>query len=187
MPVAHSRVSTGTPGHPTPTGVFSIIQKDRWHRSNLYGNAPMSFMQRITWSGVAMHQGIVPNYPASHGCIRLPEAFARQLWATTKMGARVIVARGDVTPVAIAHAKLFTTSARAGGAKSKPSLSRRAESSSTDLVRQAYSALETARPLPSPTRSRPTRRSPATLPSPPWRARKKSPSRRQPRLRRRMS
>jgi lipoprotein-anchoring transpeptidase ErfK/SrfK len=107
QPVAHSRVSTGQPGHATPTGVFSIIQRDRWHRSNLYGNAPMWFMQRITWSGVAMHQGIVPNYPASHGCIRLPEAFARQMWGTTKMGARVIVSYGDVTPVAISHAKLF--------------------------------------------------------------------------------
>ena len=106
-PIAHSRVSTGTRSHPTPTGVFSIIQKSRWHRSNIYGDAPMFYMQRITWSGVALHQGVVPNQPASHGCIRLPEAFARQLWATTKMGARVIIARGPVAPVAIAHPKLF--------------------------------------------------------------------------------
>jgi lipoprotein-anchoring transpeptidase ErfK/SrfK len=108
QPIAHSRVSTGQPGHSTPTGVFSVIQKDRWHRSNLYGDAPMFYMQRITWSGVAMHQGIVPNYPASHGCIRLPEAFAKQLWGITRLGVRVIVARGEVTPVAISHAKLFT-------------------------------------------------------------------------------
>jgi lipoprotein-anchoring transpeptidase ErfK/SrfK len=65
-------------------------------------------MQRITWSGVAMHQGIVPNYPASHGCIRLPEAFARQMWGITKLGVRVIVAHGDVTPVPIANERLFT-------------------------------------------------------------------------------
>ena len=78
--IAHSRVSTGQRGHSTPTGVFSIIQKDRWHRSNIYDDAPMYFMQRITWSGVALHQGVVPNYPASHGCIRLPEAFAKQMW-----------------------------------------------------------------------------------------------------------
>ena len=65
QPIAHSRVSTGVPGHPTPTGVFSVIQKDRWHRSNLYYNAPMFFMQRITWSGVAMHSGVVPSGPAS--------------------------------------------------------------------------------------------------------------------------
>src|SRR3954469_98586 len=107
-PIAHSRVSTGVPGHATPTGVFSVIQKDRWHRSNIYDNAPMFYMQRITWSGVAMHQGVVPNGPASHGCIRLPEAFARQMWTTTKMGARVIIARSEVTPAAITHVKLFT-------------------------------------------------------------------------------
>jgi len=106
-PIAHARVSTGTRSHPTPTGVFSIIQKSRWHRSNIYDDAPMFYMQRITWSGVALHQGVVPNQPASHGCIRLPEAFARQLWATTKMGARVIIARGPVAPVAVAHPKLF--------------------------------------------------------------------------------
>jgi lipoprotein-anchoring transpeptidase ErfK/SrfK len=105
--IAHSRVSSGQRGHSTPTGVFSIIQKDRWHRSNLYDDAPMYFMQRLTWSGVALHQGVVPNYPASHGCIRMPEAFARQLWTTTRMGVRVIIAHGEVAPVAIAHAKLF--------------------------------------------------------------------------------
>jgi lipoprotein-anchoring transpeptidase ErfK/SrfK len=107
QPIAHSRVSTGTRSHPTPTGVFSIIQKSRWHRSNLYDDAPMFFMQRITWSGVALHQGVVPNHPASHGCIRMPEAFARQMWTATSMGARVIVSRGEVAPVAIAHPNLF--------------------------------------------------------------------------------
>jgi hypothetical protein len=108
QPIAHSRVSTGVPGHPTPTGVFSVIQKDRWHRSNLYYNAPMYFMQRVTWSGVAMHQGVVPRGPASHGCIRLPEAFARQMWGITKLGVRVIIARSDVTPVPISNERLFT-------------------------------------------------------------------------------
>ena len=86
QPIAHSRVSTGMAGHSTPKGVFSVIQKDRWHHSNIYSNAPMYFMQRITWSGVAMHQGYVPNYAASHGCIRLPEAFAKQMWGLTKLG-----------------------------------------------------------------------------------------------------
>src|SRR5437660_9900115 len=108
QPIARSRVSTGVPGHPTPTGVFSIIQKDRWHRSNIYYNAPMYFMQRVTWSGVAMHQGVVPNSPASHGCIRLPESFARQMWGITKLGVRVIIARSEVTPVPIANDRLFT-------------------------------------------------------------------------------
>src|SRR4029453_14738880 len=108
QPISHSRLSTGVPSHPTPTGVFSVIQKDRWHRSNLYYNAPMYFMQRVTWSGVAMHQGVVPRGPASHGCIRLPEAFARQMWGITKLGVRVIIARSDVTPVAISNERLFT-------------------------------------------------------------------------------
>jgi lipoprotein-anchoring transpeptidase ErfK/SrfK len=107
-PIARSRVSTGVPSHPTPTGVFSVIQKDRWHRSNLSHNAPMFFMQRVTWSGVAMHQGVVPRGPASHGCIRLPEAFARQMWGITKLGVRVIIARSDVTPAAISNERLFT-------------------------------------------------------------------------------
>jgi lipoprotein-anchoring transpeptidase ErfK/SrfK len=107
-PIAHTRVSTGTRSHPTPTGVFSVIQKDRWHRSNLYGDAPMFYMQRITWSGVAMHQGVVPNHPASHGCIRLPEAFAKQLWGTSKLGARVIITRGEAAPAPFSHARLFT-------------------------------------------------------------------------------
>ena len=108
QPIARTHVSTGVPGHPTPTGVFSIIQKDRWHRSNLYYNAPMFFMQRVTWSGVAMHQGVVPRGPASHGCIRLPESFARQLWGITKLGVRVIIARSEVTPLPIANDRLFT-------------------------------------------------------------------------------
>src|SRR5262245_24478726 len=108
QPIARSRVSTGVPSHPTPTGVFSVIQKDRWHRSNLYYNAPMFFMQRVTWSGVAMHQGVVPSGPASHGCIRLPEAFARQMWGITKLGARVIIVRSEVTPVPISNKRLFT-------------------------------------------------------------------------------
>ncbi|GIL00573.1 MAG: L,D-transpeptidase [Alphaproteobacteria bacterium] len=105
--VARSRVSTGTRANPTPTGVFSVIEKDRWHWSNLYDSAPMHFMHRITWSGLALHQGIVPNYPASHGCIRLPEAFVSQLWGVTRLGARVIIVRGEATPVEISHPRLF--------------------------------------------------------------------------------
>ena len=107
VPVAQGPVSTGVPGHPTPTGVFSIIEKDRYHHSNLYSDAPMPFMQRITWSGVALHEGVLPGYPASHGCIRMSHDFARKLWPVTKLGVRVVVARGDLAPVAFAHPKLF--------------------------------------------------------------------------------
>ncbi len=105
--IARSSVSTGTPHHPTPLGVFSVIEKQRWHRSNLYSAAPMPYMQRITWSGVALHAGVVPGHPASHGCIRLKNGFAVQLWGLTKRGTRVIVARDDVEPVAITNPHLF--------------------------------------------------------------------------------
>jgi lipoprotein-anchoring transpeptidase ErfK/SrfK len=105
--VAQAPVSTGVPGRPTPTGVFSIIQKDRFHHSNLYSNAPMPFMERITWSGVALHEGPLPGYPASHGCIRLTHDFAERLWQVARLGVRVIVARTDVVPVDIAHPRLF--------------------------------------------------------------------------------
>jgi hypothetical protein len=105
-PVAVSPISTGMPGHPTPMGVFSVIQKQRWHHSNLYSNAPMPYMQRITWSGVALHAGVVPGHPASHGCIRLPDRFAVRLWGMTKVGARVIITRGTASPYEITHPRL---------------------------------------------------------------------------------
>ena len=101
-------VSTGMSGFPTPTGVFSVIQKNRYHRSNIYSGAPMPFMQRITWSGVAMHAGVLPGYPASHGCIRLTHNFASELWGMTRMGVRVIVAPEDVHAVEFAHPALPT-------------------------------------------------------------------------------
>ena len=104
---AESPVSTGMAGHLTPLGVFSVIEKQKWHRSNIYSGAPMPYMQRITWSGVAMHQGVLPGYPASHGCIRLPAAFAIKLWAWTQRGARVIITPGEISPSDFAHPKLI--------------------------------------------------------------------------------
>jgi lipoprotein-anchoring transpeptidase ErfK/SrfK len=95
---AETPISTGMRGHPTPMGVFSVIEKDRYHHSNIYSGAPMPFMQRITWSGVAMHAGVLPGYPASHGCIRMPMAFAVKMWGWTKMGARVVVTPGEIAP-----------------------------------------------------------------------------------------
>jgi L,D-transpeptidase catalytic domain len=105
--VADTKISTGTPSHPTPTGIFSIIQKNRWHRSNLYGNAPMFYMHRLTWSGIALHEGHLPGYAASHGCIRMPTDFVSRLWNVSKMGMRVVVTRTELTPQDFAHAKLF--------------------------------------------------------------------------------
>jgi lipoprotein-anchoring transpeptidase ErfK/SrfK len=104
--IARSSVSTGVSNHPTPSGVFSVISKQRWHRSNLYSDAPMPYMQRITWSGIALHAGVLPGYPASHGCIRLKWDFAIRLWHLTKRGTRVIIAPSDVRPVEIANPRL---------------------------------------------------------------------------------
>lgn len=87
-----STASTGKKGHETPTGVFTILQKNKDHYSNLYNNAPMPYMQRLTWGGIALHAGGLPGYPASHGCIRLPSEFARQLFEITSTGMTVVVA-----------------------------------------------------------------------------------------------
>jgi lipoprotein-anchoring transpeptidase ErfK/SrfK len=105
---AEAPVSTGMKGHPTPMGAFSIIQKHKFHHSNIYSGAPMPYMQRITWSGVAMHAGVLPGYPASHGCIRMPMAFAVKMWNWTKMGARVVVTPGEMTPAPFSHPLLAT-------------------------------------------------------------------------------
>ncbi|MDC7677508.1 L,D-transpeptidase [Asticcacaulis machinosus] len=94
-----STVSTGKPGHETPTGVFTILQKDADHRSNIYNNAPMPFQQRLTWGGVALHAGGLPGYPESHGCVHLPYNFARELFRTTELGATVVVAGNAAHPV----------------------------------------------------------------------------------------
>lgn len=118
--VAQSPISSGMPGHATPTGVFSVIQKQYFHRSNIYSAAPMPYMQRLTWSGIAMHGGVLPGYAASHGCIRLPEQFAIRLWGTTQPGVRVIVTRGQVKPVEIAHAALFVPKAKDAPAIAPP-------------------------------------------------------------------
>lgn len=89
--VGVASVSTGKAGKETPTGTFRILQKKTFHRSNLYSNAPMPFMQRLTWDGIALHAGDNPGYPASHGCIRFPSGFAKQLFAMTDMGGTVVV------------------------------------------------------------------------------------------------
>jgi hypothetical protein len=110
--IARSSVSTGVEGHPTPLGVFSVLSKKKWHRSNIYSAAPMPYMQRITWSGIALHAGDLPGYPASHGCIRLTNDFAIRLWHLTKRGTRVIIAHEDVRPVEITNPQLFVPKPR---------------------------------------------------------------------------
>ena len=95
--VALSTISSGKPGKETPTGVFPILQKKRDHRSNLYDDAPMPYMQRLTWDGIALHAGRIPGYPASHGCIRLPHAFAERLFDITERDHTLVVVADDST------------------------------------------------------------------------------------------
>jgi hypothetical protein len=89
--IAASTTSTGTKGRETPTGAFSILQKELMHRSGTYDDAPMPYMQRLTSKGVAMHSGNLPGYSASHGCIRLPKDFAKLLYAVTQIGTPVTI------------------------------------------------------------------------------------------------
>lgn len=94
-----STVSTGKPGHETPTGVFQILQKDANHHSSTYNNAPMYFQERLTWDGVALHAGGLPGYPESHGCVHLPYTFAKELFQITSMGGTVVVTGRAGAPV----------------------------------------------------------------------------------------
>ena len=117
--IGYTTVSTGRPGHRTPTGRFEILEKRREHYSNLYNNAPMPFMQRLTWGGIALHAGHIPGTPASHGCVRLPLEFSRLLFGVTQRGSTVHIidasptadtalslARGEQQPVPAAPAPL---------------------------------------------------------------------------------
>ena len=97
--VAVSTISSGRDSHPTPTGIFPIMEKKRFHRSNQYDDAPMPYMQRLDTYGIAFHAGELPGYPASHGCIRLPTNFAAKLFGATEVGTPVLVGRYEVTTV----------------------------------------------------------------------------------------
>jgi peptidoglycan hydrolase-like protein with peptidoglycan-binding domain len=101
--IAEVPVSSGKPGHTTPTGVFSILHKRKFHRSNLYSNAPMPWMQRLTWTGIALHEGKLPGYPASHGCVRLPEGFAEEFYGMTSAGAHVVITGDMIEPRIVDH------------------------------------------------------------------------------------
>jgi lipoprotein-anchoring transpeptidase ErfK/SrfK len=96
--IAVSAVSTGKEGHETPVGQFTILQKDVNHHSNKYDDAPMPYMERLTWDGVAIHGGRDPGYPASHGCVRVPLAFAKKLYAITALGAHVSIVDDATAP-----------------------------------------------------------------------------------------
>lgn len=101
--IARSTVSTGRKGHRTPTGVFQILQKQKRHFSNKYNSAPMPYMERLTWDGIALHAGNLPGYPASHGCIRLPLEFSKLLYDVTPMGGTVVIADEEHGGANLAH------------------------------------------------------------------------------------
>ena len=108
--IAVSTCSTGKPGHRTPTGVFTILQKDKHHRSSTYNNAPMPNMNRLTWSGIALHAGQLPGYPASHGCVRLPLKFSELLFGITQIGTPVIIADAATYPTTVVNPGMVLSS-----------------------------------------------------------------------------
>lgn len=116
--------STGKPGHTTPTGVFTILQKDKDHHSKTYNNAAMPYTERLTWDGVALHAGGLPGYPSSHGCVHLPSEFARLLFGITDVGMTVVVAKRGTAPANVVHpAALAPVDPRSGADVEVPRLS----------------------------------------------------------------
>jgi len=111
VPIGISTVSTGREGHRTPTGVFTVLEKQVTHFSSIYDSAPMPFMQRLTWGGVALHAGHLPGYPASHGCIRLPAGFARLIYAETRLGMTVVITDSDALPALVTTQDMFAANA----------------------------------------------------------------------------
>ena len=114
VPIGVSTVSTGKKAHETPTGVFTILQKHVVHKSSLYDDAPMPFMQRLTWRGIALHAGSLPGFPASHGCIRLPLQFAKHLYGVTKLGLTVVITKEAAVPRLAPTPDLLSSGARQG-------------------------------------------------------------------------
>src|SRR6187399_2946411 len=111
--ILRAPVSTGVKERETPAGVFAVVDKERDHRSNMYDDAWMPHMQRITWNGIALHGGPLPGYAASHGCVRMPFGFAEKLFNKTRIGMRVIIAPDDPAPVDFSHPALLVPKAEA--------------------------------------------------------------------------
>src|SRR6202165_2976997 len=114
--ILRAPVSTGTKERETPAGVFAVVDKEIDHRSNMYDDAWMPHMQRITWNGIALHGGPLPGYAASHGCVRMPFGFAEKLFDKTRIGMRIIISPNDAEPVEFSHPALFVPKADAGAA-----------------------------------------------------------------------
>jgi len=135
--ILRAPVSTGTKGRETPAGIFAVVEKKEDHRSNMYDDAHMPHMQRITWNGIAMHGGPLPGYAASHGCIRLPFGFAQRLFTKTSMGMRVIISPNDAAPIEFTHPILFSPKTEAVSAAPE-----RAQSAAREAAEAARAAEE---------------------------------------------
>src|SRR5882757_3120338 len=133
--ILRAPVSTGTTEYETPAGVFAIVQKKKDHHSNMYDDAWMPHMQRITWNGIALHGGPLPGYAASHGCVRLPFGFAERLFEKPRIGMRVIISPNDAAPVEFSHQALLQPNAEAIAA---------APARTEPLVREAAEAAKAA-------------------------------------------
>src|SRR5579862_6651243 len=118
--IGATTVSTGRPGHVTPTGVFTVLQKQKEHRSTIYDGAPMPYMERLTWGGVALHAGGLPGYPESHGCIHLPSEFARLLFAISPSGMTVVIASDATAPESVSHPGYLAPVKNVGGEPLEP-------------------------------------------------------------------
>ena len=114
--IGATTVSTGRAGHLTPTGVFTVLQKQKEHRSTIYDGAPMPYMERLTWGGIALHAGGLPGYPESHGCVHLPSEFARLLYEISPDGMTVVIASDSSAPRQVAHPGFLAPVSVAGGA-----------------------------------------------------------------------
>ena len=142
-PVLQAPVSTGSRTYETPAGIFTVLQKNRDHVSNLYEDAEMPFMQRITWSGVALHAGALPGYRASHGCVRLPYRFAERLFDLTSVGTRVVIAPKNVDAINITH-PLLQRLGRDGASATATQDIERAREIATDALAEADAAAKLA-------------------------------------------
>ena len=143
--ILRAPVSTGTTGRETPAGVFSVVEKDRDHRSNLYDDAHMPHMLRITWNGIALHGGPLPGYAASHGCVRMPFGFAEKLFDKVRIGTRVIISPADAEPVELSHPVLFSPkSAAIAAAPARAETLAREADEATRLAQQTKNAAAVA-------------------------------------------
>src|ERR1700685_3803185 len=118
--IGATTVSTGRPGHLTPTGVFTVLQKQKEHRSTIYDGAPMPYMERLTWGGIALHAGGLPGYPESHGCIHLPSEFAQRLFDISPNGMTVVIGTEQTAPKEVAHPGYLAPVKYAGGQPVEP-------------------------------------------------------------------